>query len=139
MDNPIDLFLDLFAISACSWLLYCFFISFRIERFIVKRYEQETELLNSVFFQEHATFTKSIPDFFSSAIYTGHLIICMWGWRFFKNKKAYRDIKNPEHVSDHFTNKEIGLVKWFAISGIIVTIHVAAVFIFEFIWPGAFG
>jgi hypothetical protein len=36
--------------------------------FIVKRYEQQTSLLDTVFFKEHATFTRYIPDFFSSAM-----------------------------------------------------------------------
>lgn len=138
MSNSIELLIDLFAISLCSWGLYGLYISIKIERFIVKRYEQETDLLDTVFFREHATFTRYIPDFFSSALYTSHLLMCLWGWGFYKNRKMYRDINNSETVTRHFSDKEIRLAKWFAISGLMFIIHGVAYFIFKSIWPEVF-
>lgn len=120
-------------------MIYCLYISIRIERFIVKRYEQETELLDTVFFREHATFTRYIPDFFSSAMYTSHLLMCLWGWRFYKNRKMYRDIDNPEIITHHFSKKEIRQAKWFAISGLMFAIHGVLYYVFRLIWPEVFN
>ena len=134
----LDYLKGLWGISVCSWGLYCFCISIRIERFIVRRYEIETDLLDTVFFREHATFSRYIPNFFSSAMYAGHLLMCLWGWGFYKNRKMYRDIDDAETVTRHFSKKEIGQVKWFAISGIIFFIHGMAYYLFGFIWPEVF-
>ena len=49
MVDSIELFLDLLAISGVFWIIFGLYISIRIMRFIVSRYEQETDLLNSVF------------------------------------------------------------------------------------------
>ena len=62
--TPLEHLEGLWGISLCASGLFGLYISIRIERFIVKRYEEETDLLNTVFFREHATFTRSIPDFF---------------------------------------------------------------------------
>ena len=58
MTDHIEFFAFIFATSTCALGLFCLYTSFRISRFIVKRYEQETGLLNTVFFKEHATFTR---------------------------------------------------------------------------------
>lgn len=134
----LDYLKGIWGISLCSWGLFCLYISIRIERFIVKRYEHETDLLDTVFFKEHATFTRYIPDFFSSAMYTSHLLMCVWGWRIYKNRKMYRDIDNPEIINRHFSKKEVRKAKWFAISGLIIAIHGIAYFIFRSIWPEVF-
>jgi hypothetical protein len=64
--------------------------------------------------------------------------MCLWGWGFYKNRKMYRDIDNAETVTRHFSGKEIRQAKWFAIIGFIVTIHVAAYYVFRLIWPEVF-
>ena len=120
-------------------MLFAFYNSLRIRRFIIKRYEQETDLLNTVFFKEHATFTRYIPDFFSSPLYILHLTTFVWGWNYFRKRKAYRDIKNAEDVTMYFSPKEIRRVKWFAINGIILIAHGIAYLIFRSIWPEAFS
>ena len=58
-------FAQIFAVSLCAWGIYSLYISFRIRRFIIKRYEQETDLLNTIFFKEHAKFTRYLPYLFS--------------------------------------------------------------------------
>lgn len=133
--TPLDFLKGIWGLSLCSWGLYCLIISFRIERFIVQRYEIETDLLDTVFFKEHATFTRYIPNFFSSAMYSAHLLMCLWGWGFYKNRKMYRDIDSAESVTRHFSNKEIRLVKWFGISGIIVISHFIVYYLLKFLCP----
>ena len=139
MNLSLEFLIDLFAFSGGFWLLFGLYISIRIEQFIVKRYEEETMLLNSVFFREHATFTRNIPNFFSSAMYTSHLLMCVWGWWLYANRKPFRDIKDPYLIIQHFSPKEIRRVKWFAINGIILTSHGIAYLIFRSIWPEAFS
>ena len=137
--TPADHLAGILAISGGFWIIFCIYVSIRIERFIVKRYETESNLLDTVFFKEHATFTRYIPDFFSSAMYTSHLLMCLWGWRFYKKRKMYRDIDRAETVTQYFSKKEIRQAKWFAISGIIIIIHFIAYYIFGYIWPEAFS
>ncbi len=139
MNDSVVFLVDLFALSLCIWIVFGLYISIRIERFIVKRYEQETDLLNTIFFKEHATFTQNIPNFFSSAMYTSHLLMCVWGWSFYRKRKMYRDIGSPEIITCHFSEKEIRQVKWFAISGLIVIIHGIAYYSLRLIWPEAFN
>lgn len=120
-------------------MLFTVFNSFRIRRFIVKRYEEETDLLNTVFFREHAIFTRHIPDFFSSPMYVSHLLMCLWGWQIYEGKKMFRDIKDPSLVTRHFSPKEIRRVKWFVINGMVLIAHGVAYLIFRSIWPEAFS
>jgi hypothetical protein len=134
----VDHLAGIWATSCGFWVIYGLYISIRIERFIVKRYEQQTNLLDTVFFREHATFTRYIPDFFSSAMYTSHLLMCVWGWGFYKNRKMYRDIDSAETITGHFSAKEIRQAKCFAISGLIFIIHGIAYYIFKLIWPEVF-
>jgi hypothetical protein len=137
--TPIDHLKGFWGLSGGFWLLFGLYISIRIEGFIVKRYEEETDLLNTVFFREHATFTRYIPDFFSSAMYASHLLMCVWGWWLYAKRKVFRDIKDPFFVIQHFSPKEIRRVKWFAISCLIVVLHVIAFLIFRSIWPEVFS
>jgi len=139
MNSSFDLFINLFAFSGGFWLLFAVYTSFRIRKFIVKRYEQETDLLTAVYFQEHATFTRALPGFFSSPLYIAHLTTFVWGWNYCKKRKAYRDIKNAEDVTKHFSEKEIWRVKWFTINGLILIAHGVAYYIFRSIWPEVFG
>ena len=137
--TPANHIKGLLSISGCFWGLYGLYVSIRIERFIVKRYEEETNLLDTIFFKEHATFTRYIPDFFSSAMYTSHLLMCVWGWWLYAKRKVFRDIKDPFFVIQHFSHKEIRLAKWFAISCLIVIFHGVAWYIFYSIWPEVFS
>jgi hypothetical protein len=139
MNESSKFLIDLFAFSGGFWILFGLYTSIRIERFIVKRYEEETDLLNTIFFKEHATFTRVIPNFFSSALYTSHLLMCLWGWWLYAKKKAFRDIKDPIFVIRHFSQKEVLRVKWFAISCIVVAFHGIAYFLFRSIWPEVLG
>jgi hypothetical protein len=129
MNASIELFLDIVALSGCFWIIYGLYVSIRIEFFIVKRYEVETDLMDAIFFKEHATFTRSLPAFFSSALYTGHLLMLLWGWRMYRKKKAFRDIDDPSKVLNHFSKDELRRVKTFGISCIILTAHVIIVYI----------
>ena len=139
MNSSIELLIDLFAFSLCGWMLYGLYLSIRIGRFIVKRYEVETDLLNTVYFKEHATFTRNLPNFFSSPMYISHLLTFVWGWNYFRNRKAYRDIKDPEYVIKHFSKQEIRWAKWFAISCSIFALHGVTYYVFSFFWPEVFN
>ncbi len=135
----LDLLKGIWAISICVWGLIGVLMSFRVQWFIVKRYEKETNLLDTVIFREHVTFIRDIPRFLATAIYTSHLLICLWGWRFYGRKKVFRDIKSPELITRLFSKKELRLAKLNAIIGIIVIIHAIAFYFFQGIWPDVFG
>ncbi|MCP3874126.1 MAG: hypothetical protein GY699_13320 [Desulfobacteraceae bacterium] len=143
---PIDLLKGIWGISLCSWGLFGLYISIRIERFIVKRYEKETGLTQTLYFSELMPFARYLPNFFSSPLYIGHLLSFVWGWKFVKfikekrrKVKYYDDIDSPEDVTRYFSIKEIRRVKRFAIIGFIVITHAIAYYILKFIWPEAFG
>jgi hypothetical protein len=127
------------SLTGCIWLLVSLFVAIRVQRFIVKRYEKETGLLNTVYFTEHATFTRSLPGFISSALYVAHLISFVWIWDYCKRKKPYRDIKESSEVTHLFSDAEIRRVKWFVINGAIVLAHFAAYFVISFFWPESFN
>ena len=145
MSDSIELLIDLFALSLCSWGLFCLFSGLSIQRFIVKRYEKETDLFQTIYFSQLMPFAKYLPDFFSSPLYICHLLSFVWGWRFVKfikekRKKVnyYDDINCPEDVTRHFSKREIRRVKRFPIIGFIVIIHGIAYYIFRSIWPEVF-
>ena len=125
----------LFLFSAMFWIIISMIGSFYISRFIVPRYEKESNLLDSVFFQEHMPFTRFLPDFYSSAIYCGHLSIFIWGWKFYRNRKVFRDIKDPKEIVGHFSKSEISAVKLQGTITLIVTIHVIIFCIVKFFYP----
>jgi hypothetical protein len=137
--TPAERFFGIFSLSTCAWGLYALYCIFSIMRFIVKRYEQETDLLNTVFFTKHATFARYLHSFHSSAIYASHLLMCIWGWRFARKRKNFRDIENPEVVTRHFSSNEIWRVKRAGIALGIVVLHGIAYVIFKAIWPKEFG
>ena len=110
-------------LSCGFWMLYCLYSIFRVQAFIVKRYEHETNLLDTRFFKNHATFTRYLPGFFSSAMYTGHLLMCMWGWKIFGRKISFNDIDVPERITAHFKLKEMNRVKRHAIAILILFLH----------------
>ena len=107
-----------------------------VESFI-KRYEQETKLLETVYFKEHGPFVRYLPGFFSSALYAAHLITFIWGWKTFRKRKVYRDIRDKEadYALRHFSNKEIRLVKVFAINVIIFVVSAVCYYYVKFFWP----
>lgn len=134
-----DQFVGFLCTSACLWLLFNIYQIIRIEHFIVKRYEKETDLLNTVFFTNHVPFVRYLPNFFSSAIYNGHLMMCLWGWRYFRTRKVFKDIKESTFVTQHFTKKEIRKVKRYGISLMFLILHGIAYCIFRFTWPKMFN
>lgn len=113
----------LISYSMFIWGLLCLYLIYRISKFIVKRYEQETELTDTLFFKEHMTFSNHLPNFFSSGIYVSHLLMCIWGWRIFGKRQLFRDVDNPNLVIRHFSGKEIVLVKGMVIVGAVVILH----------------
>ncbi len=139
MNSSTDLLIDLFALSLCSWGIYGLYTSFRIGRFIVKRYEQETGLLKTAFFTNHVPFTKYLPNFFSAEIYTGHLMMCLWGWQYFQNKSVFKDIKDSKEITKHFTKKEIKKVSRYAIVILVFVTHIIVYYAFRFSWLEAFS
>ena len=126
-------------ISLCSWGLFAFLTSFRIRNFIIKRYEQETNLLDTIYFREHAVFTRYMPSLISSPLYVAHLISILWMWNYCKKKRPYRDIKDAKDITQLFSEKEIRRVKLYVTSGIILIFHGIAYVIFRLIWPEEFS
>jgi hypothetical protein len=80
-----------------------------------------------------------MPNFFSAGFFGTHLMMCVWGWRFFGKRKVFSDIDDPDQVIRHFSRKEIRRVKWVLASGFILFAHGIAFYIFRFIWPEVFS
>ena len=131
----IESVVNIFTLSGCFWIIYLFYMIFKVKKFIVKRYELETNILDTIAFKEHAAFTRHLPAFFSSALYTSHLTMCLWGWRLYKNRKVFRDIDDPAIITRHFSKKEINLVKWYGISGLMFAIHIIIFYTLKLFWP----
>lgn len=123
--------LEIIAVSSCIWLLVFLLIVIVVARFIVRRYEDETDLLSSVFFREHATFTRMLPGFFSSAIYSFHLAVSCWGWKIYGKKKIFRDVEDPRLIYEKFSANEIRLVKWLLIIGVVMSVHLTVFYIYS--------
>jgi hypothetical protein len=134
----IDHFRGLYSISACCWLLLGLYSIISIKNFIVRRYEIETDLLKTVFFQEHFAFARYQPGFLSSGLYAAHLLICVWGWRFYGKRKIFRDIETPQTVTQYFSTKEIGRVKRTAFIMMVIIFHLFGLEVFNWIWPSLF-
>lgn len=107
------------------------FVSIRINFFIVRRYEKETDLLDSVYFREHANFTRLLPGIVSAPLYVAHLISFVWIWEYCRRKKPYRDISRKEEVLQHFSSKEINYAKWFVVAGLIWFVHLLLFWIID--------
>jgi hypothetical protein len=146
MNESFEFLIDIFALSGGFWLIFGLYTALSIQRFIVKRYEQETNLGQAMYFVKAMPFAKYLPTFFSAPLYTGHLLSFVWGWKIVKfikeeRKKVhyYDDIDKPEDVTKHFSDKEIRKVKRFAIIGYIVVIHGVTYYICKAIWPEVFS
>lgn len=146
MRDTIEHFAQIFAVSLCAWGLFALFLILRIKRFIVKRYEEETDLGRTAFFTNHMPFAKYMPDIFSSSLYCGHLLAFVWGWKavqFIKEKRKkvtyFSDIESPDFVTRHFSAQEIRRVKLTVVVGAILFLHGIAYLVFRYIWPEAFG
>ena len=130
-----ETFISFFWLSGCFWLFFNLYIILRVSNFIVKRYEVETNLLETAMFRKHATFTRHLPDFYSSAFYSAHLMMCTWGWIFWKNRKVFKDIDDPKIITDSFSKKEILTVKIQGLSNAIFMIHLAAYYALQYYFP----
>jgi len=144
--TPIDHLKGLWGLSGGFWLLFGLYTGLSIQRFIVKRYEEETKLGQTMYFSQAMPFAKYLPNFFSAPLYTGHLLSFVWGWKvvkFIKEKRKkvnyYDDIGMPDDVTRYFSKKEIRKVKRFAIIGFIVVAHGIAYYVFRSIWPEVFS
>ena len=135
MNQDLEYVITLFAFSGGLSILFCLYISIRMQWFIVRRYEVETNLLETIFFKEHANFSKFLPGFFSCAMYASHLLMLLWGWRLYKTKRMYRDIEDPTIVIRNFSKKEIRIVKQFGISSLVVLAHALVLFVFKLVSP----
>ena len=130
-----EIIVELWGTSLCLWGFLTLLSIFSISRFIVNRYERETDLINTVFFNEHFPFARYQPDFFASGLYATHLLICAWGWWLYGKKKIFRDIPDPKQVTRHFTNKELRRVKRCVASAIFVMMHMLGYFVIRYVWP----
>ena len=121
--KPDTIGIDLFLITTMFWIIVYMVCIVRISKFIVPRYEKETNLLEFIFFQRHMTFTRYLPVYQSTAIYCGHLSIFIWGWRLYRNRKVFRDIKDPKEILGVFSHDEINAVKRQGLVALIAFIH----------------
>ncbi len=143
-----DLLIGIFSISGCFWITFGLYTSIRTMLFIVKRYEQETDLGRSKYFKEWMPWAKYLPSFSKSALYAAHLSTFCSNrknsnadkiLKKIRKNKIYEDIESPEQVTRHFSKKEIRRVKRLMKCAVIVGIHAIAYFIFRFIWPETFS
>lgn len=135
----------IFSISFCFWLLNALYTTIRVRLFIIKRYEQETNLSKTRYFTEMMPWVKHIPPFFRSSIYLSHLLKFRWYEkkdRFATKRRHgkgeivyYDDIKSPEQITSHFSKKEIKLVKRVAYVLLLLALHGIALSSFKVIWP----
>lgn len=132
------------SISGGFWILFGIYTVFSIKNFIVKRYELETELGETILFSRYMPYVKYLPNFFSSSLYCSHLLLFVWGWKAIKNIKEKRpkphyfsDIDHPEYVTGHFTTKEIRRAKLFFLTGVILFLHGIAYALMMAIYPEA--
>jgi len=133
-----EVWVDLFAISFGLWILLGLYKVIKVQQLIVSRYQNETNLLSTIFFTEDATFTRQLPNFFSSAIYAAHLLMCVWGWRIYRRKKVFKDITDPAKITNKFSRKEIRKVKLVAICDIVALCHLIALFGLKLLFPECF-
>ena len=138
MNNFSELSANIITISACFSALIFLYFSIRINLFIGNRYEQETEILDTIYFREHANFTRLLPRMVSSPLYAAHLLSIIWMWDYCRKKKPYRDLEQREEILHLFSNKEIIYTKWFAISGLIIFIHVLIILAADLLSPDMF-
>lgn len=129
----------IWGISLCSWGLLYLCAQYTIKKFIVDRYENETDLMETAFFENHVPFVKYLPGMLSAGFYGTHLNMCLWGWSFFGKRKVFKDIDDPATVVGHFSKKEIWKVKWVFICGMILFAHGVAYYCFRYIWPEIFN
>ena len=135
-------FKSIYSISASAWLILGLYLILSVQRFIVRRYEKETKLGEMMFFNEYLIFTRHLPSFFRSSIYSCHLILIAWGWSIVKKSKEkqkikyYDDIETPEDVMQYFSKKEVRRVKLVILTLIIITAHVIGMDVLDWIWPG---
>lgn len=114
------------ALSGGFWALFWFILHLLIMRFIVSRYEKETNLGETLYFTEGIPIARYLPAFWSSGIYYFHFLTCLhlWKWRKkFKGSIFLRDIDNAEQVTGHFSKIETWLIHLDFISLIITGIH----------------
>ena len=130
-------FKGLYCISAGSWLIFGLYSISSIKKFIIKRYEEETNLLGTAFFREHFAFAPYQPSFFSSGLYAAHLLMCIWGWQFFKGR-VFIDIASPDIITQHFTEEEISRVKRLVFVFLIIFLHLIGMELINWIRPGTF-
>ena len=137
--TPLEHLAGLLGISLGFWLLFCFYSIFSIKRFIVNRYEKESNLTDTIFFKEHFPFYKYQPKFFVCGLYATHLLICVWGWRVYGKRKIFRDIQYPEEITGNFSINEIRRAKRVVIVVGVVIAHCIAIYLFGWIWPDSFA
>jgi len=137
--STIDHIAGIWSIGTAFSMLFYLYCNLSIAGFIVRRYKLETQLSDTVCFRDHATFIRYLPTFLAGGFYATHLMICLWGWRIYGHRKAFKDIKNPEEVTQHFTVKEIRRIKRLLISSLIAVFHAVAFVFFKILWPEQFA
>ncbi|MFH1153824.1 MAG: hypothetical protein V1793_08410, partial [Pseudomonadota bacterium] len=66
-----------------------------------------------------------------------HLMMCLWGWRLWRTRKHFKDINNPEKITNHFSKTEIVLAKLLYVNYISFALYIIAFGAVKWIWPGA--
>ena len=138
MNDSEKIIFEVLCLSGGIWILFYLFSNFSIQRFIVRRYVQETALSDTIFFNRHAVFIKGLPDFLSAGFYAAHLLTFVWGWKvvqYLKQRRSqipyFDDINGPQCVTDHFSKQEIARVKWLFFCGIVFFFHMIAIVVVQ--------
>jgi hypothetical protein len=125
--TQIEISQKIYLISACIWMLVWVLAHLSVMRFIVSRYEEETGLIDTVYFKKLMPFARNLPSLWSSVFYYMHLLFFFWLWRWIQNAELFNDIDNREQVTGKFSKKEIWLVNLDLASMILAAIHLVLV------------
>ncbi|MFH1154217.1 MAG: hypothetical protein V1793_10400 [Pseudomonadota bacterium] len=133
---PSDYLNDVICISGILLLLSSLGLFLYFMTFIPKRYEEETDLANLIYFKEHMPIRQYLPRFWAASLYLGHYWACRYFWRWIRNGKPFRDLHDPEHVLKCFSNSERALMDLTLFIYALLFLNMAIFLLIKYYWPG---
>lgn len=102
-----DWLLTLIELVMFILVMICLFMIFIVQsRYIVKRYEEETDLGQNKYFK-HGIYLNFLPSIFKPVFYSAHLFAAMiLNDRIMKKHPAFIDAPSREEILSYFSRKE---------------------------------